>query len=134
LSGHRGNTGRSPSAPPSSSQVHFDISDDDSDGDNDDKPQKVGKTKKKQGEPKIKKEPGEEEPAEPTQKPAELTQKPAKKARKPVEKARKPVEMTAMDIFAARWSKRKGIDPEDMTIEEEFQFATDWAEVLKARN
>ncbi|OBT52381.1 hypothetical protein VE04_07211 [Pseudogymnoascus sp. 24MN13] len=88
LSGHRRDTGRSPSARPSGSQVHFDLSDDDNDGDSDDKPQKVDKTKNKQGERKIKKEPGEDELGEPTQ-PAELTQ---------------PAETTqgAMDIFEAR--------------------------------
>ncbi|OBT43219.1 hypothetical protein VE00_06388 [Pseudogymnoascus sp. WSF 3629] len=125
LSGHRGNTGRSPSAQPRSSQVHFDISDDDSDddsnddsdddsdGDNDDKPQKVGKTKKKQGEPKIKKEPGEEEPTGTAQKPAETA-------------------MNAMQIFEARWCKRNNIDPAKMSMEDDYQFTKDWEAILKA--
>ena len=115
LSGHRGDTGRSPSAQPSSSQVHFDLSDDDTDGENDDKPQKVDKTKKKQREPKIKTEPGEEEPADMT--------------RKPPKKAQKPTEMD-MDIFEARWCTRNNIDPEKMTMADDYQFLTAWKRVL----
>ncbi|OBT64088.1 hypothetical protein VE03_06292 [Pseudogymnoascus sp. 23342-1-I1] len=106
-SGHRGNTGRSPSAQPASAQVHFDINDDDSRVDNDDKPQKVGKTKKNK-EPKIKKEPGEE-------------------AQKPAETA-----VNAMQIFEARWCKRNNIDQAKMSMEDEYQFTKDWAEILKA--
>lgn len=120
LSGHRGDTGRSPSAQPSSSQVHFDLSDDDTDGENDDKPQKVDKTKKKQREPKIKTEPGEEEPGE--EEPADMTRKPSKKAQKPTE--------MDMDIFEARWCRRNNIDPEKMTMADDYQFLTAWKRVL----
>ncbi|KFY49965.1 hypothetical protein V495_00401 [Pseudogymnoascus sp. VKM F-4514 (FW-929)] len=137
LSGHRGDTGRSPSAQPSSSQVHFDISDDDTDGENDDKPQKVDKTKMKQRKPKIKTEPGEEELSE--EEPAEVTQKPAKKkAQKPAKKAQKPAEKAlngiSMQIFEARWCKRNNIDPAEMTMEDDHQFLKDWQKVLESED
>ncbi|KFY30553.1 hypothetical protein V493_01826 [Pseudogymnoascus sp. VKM F-4281 (FW-2241)] len=113
--GHRGDTGRSPSAQPSSSKVHFDISDDDSDGDNGDKPQTVGKTKKKQGEPKVKKEPGEEEPPKAAQNLAETTQK------------------SDMKIFEARWCERRKISPADMTDEQDLEFFSAWQKVERAK-
>ncbi|OBT82517.1 hypothetical protein VE02_09595 [Pseudogymnoascus sp. 03VT05] len=93
LTGHRGDTDRSPSAQPSSSQ-------------------NVGKTKKKQGGPKIKKEPAEKEPAE--KEPAEMAP-------------------SAMEIFEARWCKRRNITPAKMTMADDFEFTNDWQKFEKAQ-
>ena len=79
-----------------------------------DKPQKVGRTNKKNKKPKIKKEPGEEEPADTTQKPAEK-------------------EPSAMEMYETVWCRRNKIAPEDMTEEDDYEFSQAWEKVFRSR-
>jgi tetratricopeptide (TPR) repeat protein len=139
LSGDRGNTGRSPSVQPPSSQLHVELSDDDDGDDNGDDELEDG------GEVEIKQEVQEAGPVKTTKAGPVKTTKaaPVKRTKAAPVKTTKavPVKTTKailettlspMDIFEARWCKRRNIDPANMSDEDDMQFMRDWQKLQTA--